>query len=174
VSLSLPPRRYLENYGEVHLTPRSVPALEATLFADGGKDEFVGVQQRNAYGGRSTVRLPRRLSVALDLEYLTEQRRPDRFHDGYASIALQHALWGSAEMVWQRTTDPAEEKTSDAASPGVQPRNFVSGVLSVQVSQANIASVFVGQRRAGLACTAGTCYQVAAFEGVEFRLTSRF
>ena len=174
LSPSLPPRRYSERYGEVHLAPRAVPALEATLFVDGGRDEFVGVHQRNAFGGTTTVRLPRRLSVALDLEYLAEQRPPDHFHDEHASIGLQHAAWGSAALVWQRTTDPAEEKPGDVASPGIQPRNFISGVLSAPLSEGSTATLFVGQRREGLACTAGTCYQVAAFEGVEFRLTSRF
>jgi hypothetical protein len=174
VSLSLPPRRYFEQYAEIHIKPPAWPALDATLFIDGGRDEFVEVQQRNAYGGVSTVRLPQRLSVALDLEYLSEQRDPDRFHDEYASLTLQHALWGSIALIVQRTTDPAEEKPSDAASPGIQPRDFLAGVLSVPLSQVHTASLFVGQRREGLACTAGTCYLVPAFEGVEFRLSSRF
>jgi len=34
--------------------------------------------------------------------------------------------------------------------------------------------VFWGQRRGGLACTAGTCYKVRGFEGVSARLVSRF
>jgi len=34
--------------------------------------------------------------------------------------------------------------------------------------------LFVGKRRGGLACTAGTCYQVQPFEGAELRLVSRF
>jgi len=34
--------------------------------------------------------------------------------------------------------------------------------------------LFLGKRRGGLACTAGTCYQVQPFEGVELRLVSRF
>src|SRR5262249_50073801 len=84
VTLSLPPRRYSEIYGEVHLTPRALHGVEATVFADGGRDEFVGIRQRNAFGGSGTIRLPRRISVALDLEYLAEQRPPDRFHDDYA------------------------------------------------------------------------------------------
>ena len=174
LTLLQPPRRYEESYGEIHLTPRGVPALDATLFADGGKDQFVGIEQRNAGGGTATVRLPRRMSVTLDLEYLTEHRPPDRFHDGYASLALQHAVYGTLALVLQHTTDPAEEKPSDIPTPGIQPRDFVSGLLSVPLSAANTASLFVGQRREGLACTAGTCYRVEAFEGVEFRLTSRF
>jgi hypothetical protein len=174
LSPSLPSRRYRESYGEVHLTPRATPAVEATLFADGGEDEFVGVEKRNAAGGRTTVRLPRRLSVSLDLEYLAEQRPPDHFHDQYVSVAVQHAVYGSLSLVLQRTTDPAEEKPADIPTPGIQPRDYLSGLLSVPLSEANTATLFVGQRRQGLACTAGTCYQVAAFEGVEFWLTTRF
>ena len=29
-------------------------------------------------------------------------------------------------------------------------------------------------RRSGLACTAGTCYEVLGFEGIEMRLLNRF
>ncbi|MFI5372041.1 MAG: hypothetical protein ACHQ52_10825 [Candidatus Eisenbacteria bacterium] len=174
LSPSQPPRRYNESYAEIHLTPRGAPALEATLFVDGGKDEFVGIEKRDGYGGTATVRMPRRLSATLDLEYLDEQRPPDHFHDEYASIAIQHAVYGTVALVLQRTTDPAEEKPADVATPGIQPRDFVSGLLSVPISAANTVSLFVGQRREGLACTAGTCYRVEAFQGVEFRLTSRF
>jgi hypothetical protein len=174
VSLSLPARRYLEQYAELRIRPPAWAALDATMFVDTGRDEFVDVQQRNAYGGVSTVRLPRRISIALDLEYLDEKRDPDHFHDEYASLTIQHAVWGSVALIVQRTTDPAEEKPSDVASPGIQPHNYISGVLSVPLSQVNTASLFVGQRREGLACTAGTCYLVPAFGGVEFRLSSRF
>jgi hypothetical protein len=174
LSPSLPPKRYSELYGELHLTPRATPAFEATLFADGGQDQFVGIEKRNGAGGRTTVRLPKRLSVTLDLEYLAEERPPDTFHDEYASFAVQHAVWGSLALIVQRTTDPAEEKPADIPTPGIQPRDYLSAVLSVPISEANTATLFAGQRRQGLACTAGTCYQVAAFEGVEFWLTTRF
>jgi hypothetical protein len=37
-----------------------------------------------------------------------------------------------------------------------------------------VVTLFAGQRREGIACTAGTCYVVEPFEGVELRITSRF
>jgi hypothetical protein len=174
LSPSLPPKRYSELYGELHLTPRATPAFEATVFADGGQDQFVGIEKRNGVGGRTTIRLPKRLSLTADLEYLAEQRPPDSFHDEYVSIGVAHAVYGSLSLILQRTTDPAEEKPADILTPGIQPRDFLSGVLSVPLSEANTATLFAGQRREGLACTAGTCYRVTAFEGVEFWLTTRF
>jgi len=56
----------------------------------------------------------------------------------------------------------------------VQARHYLAGVLSAALSERHTATLFFGQRREGLACTAGTCYKVEAFEGAELRLVSRF
>jgi hypothetical protein len=47
--------------------------------------------------------------------------------------------------------------------------------LSASVNVGNHGIIgFWGQRRGGLQCTAGTCYQVPAFDGVLFQVFTRF
>ncbi|NOT35369.1 MAG: hypothetical protein HOP12_14590, partial [Candidatus Eisenbacteria bacterium] len=174
VSPSLPPRRFSERFVEVHLSPVSWPALEGALFYDSNRDDFEGFRYRETVGISATARLPRELSASLDVEHLKARRTPDRFEDDYLAVSLQHATWGSAALVWQRTTDPAEERPRDAVSPGVQPRHYLSGVVSAQISERHRVIVTAGQIREGLACTAGTCYKVLAFEGAQLRIESRF
>lgn len=174
VSPVLPPRRFAERYLELRATPARWPGAEFSLFYDAGEDEFVGVPYREVFGGTAAADLPWELEATLDVEHLQAERTPDRYEDDYLSFALQHARLGSAALVWQRTTDPAEESPDDALTPGVQPRHYLAGVLSAEITERHTAALFVGQRREGLACTAGTCYKVEAFEGVEVRLVSRF
>ena len=42
------------------------------------------------------------------------------------------------------------------------------------LARATSSMFFAGQRRSGLACTAGICYEVLGFKGVEVRLLNRF
>jgi hypothetical protein len=99
---------------------------------------------------------------------------PVAFSDVYASAGMSRAGWGSTALVIDRSTDPDQEDPDDFAAPGVQARVFLAGVLNAVISGRNQATLFVGERRGGRACTAGTCYEVQPFKGVELRLISRF
>jgi hypothetical protein len=167
VSPSLPPRRFAERYVEADFEPRVDRGGRMALFYDFNEDQFEGVQGRDMVGGRITHDLPHTLTAELDVEHLHERRAPDAFDDEYLSFTLQHARWGSAAFIWQRTTDPAERLDE-------LPRHYLAGVLSAPIGQRHVVTLFAGQRREGIACTAGTCYVVEAFEGVELRITSRF
>ena len=46
--------------------------------------------------------------------------------------------------------------------------------MGAEIRAGHSVNLFVGQRRSGLACTAGTCYEVLGFEGIEMRLLNRF
>jgi hypothetical protein len=52
--------------------------------------------------------------------------------------------------------------------------DLVSGVIGARLSPQNEATFTFGRQRGGRACTAGTCYEVQPFEGVELRVVSRF
>jgi len=96
------------------------------------------------------------------------------FDDRYASLTLSRAGIGSLSGVWERSTDPEQEDPAFALEPGVRPRNFLAGIARATLSAHHEATLFVGERRGGRACTAGTCYEVQPFKGAELRLVSRF
>jgi len=176
------PERFEERYGEVHVDPYGDRRFEGTLFWSRGKDEFLSasVSDRTIVGGTASMRVHGPWSVGVDLEQLEAQRidffrRPvAHFVDRYAAISLSRADWGSIAVAWERTGDPDNEDPADYDTPEVDPNDFTSVVASARLGEHHDMSLFAGERRGGPACTAGTCYVVEPFRGVELRLTSRF
>lgn len=166
------PVRFEETYVELHLAPAGWP-VETTLFHDAGKDEFSFLPRRRAAGGLGRVHLTDDLSVEAQVERQSSRRASENFVDLFASISVARAGLGTLAFAWERTTDPQEEDPAKAETPPVDPRHFLSGTLSAPLSDRHEIVLFAGQRRGGRACTAGTCYEVLSFKGVELRLTSR-
>ena len=174
------PVRFEEHFVEaVYTSPTSL--FEADAFYDDGRDDWDGIADRDAWGVATTVPLPSGFSVAADFETMSSTRAfvffPDvreEFDDTFLSGTVARAEWGSFAVVWERSTDPVVEDPEDYAEPGVQPKHFLSAVLNVPLRGRHEATLTAGERRGGRACTAGTCYEVTPFRGVELRLTSRF
>lgn len=168
------PDRFDEQFGELHWAPAGGRRIEATVFFDHGKDGDIGITARDAVGGGATLRAREVYSVAVDAELQNSTREFDgRFRDSFTSVTFGRAGWGSASLAWERSTDPLQEDPDDGASPGIQPRHFISGGFNARISDRHEVTLFAGERRGGRACTAGTCYEVLPFKGVELRLLSR-
>lgn len=167
VGVSLPPRRFEERYGELNVEPASYSNGHIALFYDYSRDDWVGIHSRYITGGRITHRVPHDITAEADVEGMHVHRGTVRFDEQYFSFSLTHTRWGTAAVTWFRTFDPAE-RLDDL------PRNYVGGVINAPIGEHHVVTLFGGQRREGLACTAGTCYKVDGFEGFEMRLTSRF
>ena len=176
------PVRFEERYGELHVAPHAWDRFEGTAFWARGKDEFLGasVSDRTIAGTAATVRFLTEWSANVDLEWLEAQRidffgRPvAHYRDRYAVVGVSRADWGSLAFVWERSTDPDIEDPDNYDTPNVEPNVFTSVVASARLGERHDATLFAGERRGGPACTAGTCYIVEPFRGVELRLTSRF
>lgn len=164
---------FLEHFIELRSASDPNRAWEGAAFFDQGRDQSVGIRERRVAGASLTLRLPWRCSVTTDLEHQRAQRNADRFDDHYLSAQLARDGWGSATLVWERTTDPSEETPRASLDPGITPRNFVLVALSGAVGSRSHATLSVGEQRGGLACTSGTCYQVLPFKGAQLRLTTR-
>ena len=171
--------RFEERYGELHVAPPGRDAWECTVFADRGFDTFDFVIDRHTLGLAAMARLPRALSVAIDLERkrVTTQGffgRPEWFQDEYVSLTVSRLGWGSAGIGVTRTTDPRDLPSDDFGLPTADRAVFAGASLSGDVGESHQVSLFAGRRRGGRACTSGTCYDVPSLEGAELRVTSRF
>ena len=87
------------------------------------------------------------------------------------SLNVERADFGSAAVVWERTSDPLERSVFTG---GRRFLSLFSWVLSARLTPRNEATLTAGKLRGGRACTAGTCYEVQPFDGAELRLVSRF
>ena len=170
--------RFDERYLEVHAVPDGDPRWEATLFWDEGKDEFSFISARRVTGGAATVRFRAGWAASVDLEQQEATRElvglpPATFDDRHASLTASRAGLGSVSLIRERSTDPEQEDPALAIGDEVDARTFWAGVVQATISRHHEGTLFVGERRGGRACTAGTCYEVQPFKGVELRLVTR-
>ena len=170
--------KFEENYAELHLAAPRWPWIEATVFADRGFDRFVRIDRRTIWGASSTVRVRALWSATVDVQRLDAERANlfgprEGFTDWYASGEIAGSSWGTAGVVWQRSTDPIEEDP-EKFDDRIDPRTFFAFVASAEIGDAHRVQLFAGERRGGPACTAGTCYEVQPFKGAELRVVSRF
>jgi hypothetical protein len=171
--------RYEETYWELRFSRGPEARFEATLYTDRGLDQFDFVSDRDVYGGAATVRLPADCTATLELARkdatgVVAFGRPPSWSDRLLGLSVARARWGSAAFQWERTRDPREEDPVRAVDPQVHALTFASGTVTGRLGDHYNATLFYGKRRGGLACTAGTCYQVEPFKGAELRLTARF
>ena len=87
----------------------------------------------------------------------------------YLAFELHRAPGLSGGILLQRSTDKLETGASQTG-----PTYWYGGSLGWQIREGHSFNLFGGKRRTGLACTAGSCYEVLGFEGVEIRLINQF
>jgi hypothetical protein len=173
--------RYEEWYAALRALPRGGERVDGGVFYDRGADSTTGITRRDTYGLDVTARWRARWSAKLDVERQTSERKSfipatlsiglTRFEDVHVSLAATLADVGSVGFAWDRTTDELDPSWDAGRTTAL---HLFSWNASARISDGNEAVLFLGKRRGGLACTAGTCYFVQPFEGFEARLVSRF
>lgn len=166
-------RQFRERYAELSAHVRG---STWTIFADEQSDGVESIADRDTYGGYGLV--PFSGAHAVEIEVETQDVVRDlgaseiAFEDRYASLGYSWAGMFSLAFVRQTTTDPDE--ATDPVTQDIDRRTFDSITGSAQIGSHHELTLFWGRRRGGLACVAGTCYRVRAFDGVLARLITRF
>jgi len=176
--VSSTPRRYFETYLELRAAPARLGAVEITGFFDRQQDTFSRISERKSWGGSGTARMAGDWSLTLDLERSdatrffapTARRRPESFADQRATLSVARASWGSLGVIGERTSDPVQRSSKRPNDD----RRFFATTVTGRLGERHTATLLVGERRGGRACTAGTCYEVQDFKGAELRLSTRY
>ncbi|MBK6735212.1 MAG: hypothetical protein IPG61_14270 [bacterium] len=153
--------------------------LHWEVFAATGSDEVEGITDHRTGG----ISLRRDLGDGLSIRVAAEYQRAERtafdvastFDNAFLGLGVDRAGLGTLALQAEYSDDPDEQ--DDPLTPEVietKPRRWLGLVVSAPVSRYHEATLFVGTRRGGTACTSGTCYLVPDFEGAELRLISRF
>lgn len=169
------PLRFEEQFAELRVAPPTERPWDASVYLDRGRDAFDFVNDRHLIGIAGTVPLPQNCAVSTDLERRRASRTPNVAIEEIAfSLTISKAEWGSTSLLIERSNDPDVQESNALGELLTSHHTFFGGQITSQVSPMHRVSLFVGERRGGRACTAGTCYQVQPFQGAELRLTSRF
>jgi hypothetical protein len=174
--------QFQEHYVELHALPEGGARWEGTAFYDHAYDSLTSITRRDTYGALMTVRFRSRYAATLDAQRQTAERVSfvdpsfttiglTEFQNDLVSLTGSYADRGSVSVVWERTTDHLDRSWEFGRTT---PLDLFSCVVSARLADRHDATLFMGKRRGGLACTAGTCYEVQPFEGVELRVVTRF
>lgn len=163
--------------------------LKGSFYFAHSKDEFNAISSRTTFGVTADYIINERIGSSFevafqnatrDFEYYLDKNDSSRFFTPTdfsstflsASVGISQIL--NFGIVAERSTDPDETDLPSTFEIETDPKWWPSVNLSFDAGSANEFRVFLGDRRGGTACTAGTCYELLPFKGLEIRLISRF
>ena len=146
--------------------------IDARIFADRHHNRILGDERSLTFGSLFDWRTSSGYSFTFDLQYKDINRTFGDLvfphENAFLSIETQHINGLAAALQVQRSNDALE--TGDEFDG---PTYWLSISLNWQINERHSANLFWGKRRSGLACTAGTCYEVLGFDGIEIRLVNQ-
>ena len=147
-------------------------SVHAQVFADHSRDRFFTDERRTTLGSAWDWRVSEGYALNADVQFQHVSRRLGRselpFKNVYLGMELSRAPGWSWALLLQRSTDILERGASSTGTTYWWGSN-----INWQIREGYNLHLFGGKRRSGLACAAGTCYEVLGFEGVELRLINQ-
>jgi len=163
--------------------------LKGTMYIVNSKDEFNSIRNKVTFGGSWDFNINHKTGTTVDIALQEAERdfefyleRDDiarnleasKYRNLYMSLSFGKSGLFSAGLLTERSTDPLDtDRRSTLEIVETSPRWWTSIILSFELGMKHQVRIFAGKRRGGPACTAGTCYELLPFEGVEINLISR-
>lgn len=138
------------------------------LYLDYSKDDLKGEPNRYSLGFYNAIKVNEKWRFLPELEVQQIDRFEGAFWNQFYSLGFSYNNKLNFNFELELTKDPflLEDGNERTLYPGFNVR--------YKHNRNHTAQMFLGQRRGGPACTAGVCYEILDFRGLEFRLTSRF
>ena len=149
------------------------------LFVDDSKDEFESVVDRFTYGIGMEWQFMDYNSINFEFQGQQTEKSYEfapnkkKYKDFYGSVSFSRSPKFAIALIGQRTGDPVETDDQQTLEVETKAKNLFSLNINYQLTSEHELFIFYGKRRGGWVCTAGTCYEVLAFEGFEIRFLSR-
>ncbi len=173
----------------IELSHQLSNSVKGTLYFANSKDEFNTISNRITFGGSWDYNLNNNTGTSFDIAIQNVERdfefyleRDDdsrsleisKYKNLYMSFSIGKSGLFTAGILTERSSDPLDtDKRSTFDIIETDPRWWTSLNLSFELGMKHQVRIFAGNRRGGPACTAGTCYELFPFEGLELTLTSR-
>ncbi len=113
------------------------------------------------------ILMKKRRSINVEYEYQTFERSDARGTNMLLSIAFNQGSKFTGSILTEYSTDNIIVEQGDSY------KVWLGGNIKYKPNFKNTFLLFGGTRRGGPACTAGVCYEILDFEGVELRYTRR-
>ena len=145
-------------------------SLYGRFFADLNQNQIPRKDERYlTFGSGLDWQIGTAYALNADLQFQDVDRRfGDQefpFTNLYLNLGMNRVAGGSLSLLLQRSTDSLETGASPSGA------TFWWGISAGwEMRHGHRLDLFAGKRRSGLACSAGTCYEVLGFEGVAIRL----
>lgn len=146
--------------------------IETQLFVDFTRNQMLNDQRHRIFGTLWSWSVNRHYKFDFDAQFQDVDQNFGTASYPYTNIYVNITVHNpvlSAALTLERSTDMLATGADPSGTTWWRGLN-----LSVDLETDHSASLFAGQRRAGIACTAGTCYELLGFKGVEIRLHNRF
>lgn len=166
--------RFLELNWQGHET------LSLKLFFDHSKDEVRGDQSRLTTGMETEWQFIYPYALTLDIQNQSLKTgfipsRTTSHINRYIALSLSASPIFTFSLAFDHSNNPVD--VDDPLTPSrleTGAKTWVHGTASIRLKSAHQLDLFYGERRGGLICLSGTCFEVLPFKGLEFRYVVNF
>lgn len=142
--------------------------LDYKVFFDYSEDPFKAEQNRIAVGTYWDIQIGEHMRILPEVEYQQFKRGGSIVRNHSYSIGWQADAKLFLSLLVEGTTDPF--LINDASD---SQRWYIGSNIRLKPNFKNTFQLFIGERRGGPLCSAGVCYEILDFKGVELRWTTR-
>ncbi len=137
-------------------------------FGDYSKDPFKGEANRYSAGLYSDLLLSEQVAFIHEIEYQSIDRSGERINNFNMLGGLNIHSSLSISILGEATNDPF--LLSESSTQKI----YLGANVRYMPDASNTFQFFGGQRRGGPACSAGVCYEILDFKGIELRWIRRY
>ena len=135
------------------------------LFIDHAQDPFKLEQNRLSTGLYTEWNVGAKHIVDINYEYQHFERSSGSIYNHFLLLGYDYSSKFGISIIGELSNDPFLTTASS--------KTWLGTNIKYQINPKHKLQLFVGQRRGGPACSAGVCYEVPDFNGIELRLSSR-
>lgn len=142
--------------------------VEYKAFIDYSQDPFKSEDNRFSIGWYGDVLLNEDFIFSPQIEYQSIDRSGSTLYNLNVLLGLDFKSKYNISVLGELSDDPFLLQSSEDT------RFYLGGTLRYKPNYNHTFQVFVGERRGGPACSAGVCYDILDFKGVELRWIGKF
>lgn len=138
------------------------------VFVDFSQDPFKGEHNRVSLGSYWDIDVGGQMRILPEAEFQIFDRSGSKVVNHSYSLGWQADSKLFLSMIAEGTSDPFLLQSDDNPY-----RWYIGSNIRFKPDYKNTFQLFIGERRGGPLCSAGVCYEILDFKGVEVRWTTR-